>query len=198
MGVTSTKYIKCPTVRYTMEWGKAIGIGIIALTVILIVLGVIHNQNLEKERAQAIAQLVSMPQYESCKYDASTCPQAEDNVAFPQSTAVGLAILGVLVGLYLVRSDMTQRHILKELGGKREQLSKDERRELVLSVLTPDERKIITAVREQPGITQATLRLRTDMSKAKLSLLLKELEGRELIAKTGDGKTNTVHLKREL
>jgi uncharacterized membrane protein len=181
-----------------MEWGKIIGIGVIVLVAILVVLGVKHNQNLEQQRQQAIAQLVSMPQYESCKYDASTCPYVEDNVAFPESTAIGLVILGVLLGLYLMRSDATQRNILKEVSGKREQISKDERRDLVMSVLTTDEQKIINAVREQPGITQATLRLRTDMSKAKLSLLLKELEGRNLIAKTEDGKTNTVHLKREL
>ncbi len=36
------------------------------------------------------------------------------------------------------------------------------------------------------------------MSKAKLSMVLKELEGRGLIAKTEDGKTNIVHLKREI
>src|SRR4051812_26271439 len=106
-----------------MEWGKLLGIGIILLTLLLVILGVKHNQNLEQERAQAIARLVSMPVYENCKYDASTCPQAQDNVSFPESTAIGLVILGVLLGLYLLRSDATQRTILKELNGKRTQMS---------------------------------------------------------------------------
>ena len=181
-----------------MEWGKVLGIGIILLTLLLVILGVKHNQNLEQQRAQAIAQLVSMPVYENCKYDASTCPQADGNVSFPDSTAIGIVILGVLLGLYLLRSDATQRTILKELNGKRMQMSGDERRALIMSVLTNEEQKIISAVREQPGISQATLRLRTDMSKAKLSMVLKELEGRGLIAKTEDGKTNVVHLKREI
>jgi uncharacterized membrane protein len=179
-------------------WGKILGIGIICLTILLVVLGFRHNQALEQQRAQAIAQLVSMPVYENCKYDASTCPQAQENVSLPDESAIGLVLLGILVGIYILRSDTTQRSILKELHGKHERNAKEGKLELILSVLTSDERKIIMAVRDQPGITQATLRLRTDMSKAKLSMLLKELETRGLIAKTEDGKTNTVHLKREL
>jgi uncharacterized membrane protein len=178
--------------------GRVIGVVVIIITALLIVASISYSRHLEQQRTQAIAQLVSTPDYANCKYDAATCPQAQGNVVLPDATGIGLVLFGILLGLYLIRSDSTQRKILAELETKRSQLSKDEKKELLFSVLTVDERKIIAAVIEQPGISQATLRLRTDMSKAKLSMLLKALEERELIVKTEDGKTNTVHLKREL
>ena len=181
-----------------MKGGKVIGAVVLIITVLLVIVSVQYTRHLEQERTQAIAQLVSMPTYANCQYDASTCPQAENNVIIPDMTGIGLVVLGALLGLYLIRSDATQRTILKELETKRQMLAKEERTEILMSVLTADERKIIKAVIEQPGISQATLRLRTDMSKAKLSMLLKELEVRELIVKQEDGKTNIVHLKRDL
>jgi uncharacterized membrane protein len=178
--------------------GRAIGLGLILITLLLVVGTVLYNRSLDLQREQAIGQLATIPGQENCAYDEVTCPHIEESVVLPDLSGIGLVILGILLGLYLIRSDATQREILKELETKRSALSADERRELILSVLTKDEQKIINAVREQPGISQATLRLRTDMSKAKLSMLLKELEHRGLIVKTEDGKTNTVHLKREL
>jgi uncharacterized membrane protein len=178
--------------------GLVVGIGVILLTVFIVIASILYNKHLEQQRTQAVAQLVSMPQYANCKYDAATCPQADGNIAIPDMSGIGLIILGLLLGLYLIRSDATQRNILKELEGNRQQVSKEERKELLLSVLTEDERKIINAVLEQPGISQATLRLRTDMSKAKLSQLLKDLEKRNLIGKVEHGKTNAVHVKREI
>jgi uncharacterized membrane protein len=180
-----------------MQGGRVFGAIIILVTLLTLVFGIQYNRHLEQEREQAIAQLTSTPQYQNCKYDASTCPQAQ-SVSFPTSSSIGLVIIGILLGIYLIRSDITQRGILKELEGKREQLGREERKEIIMSVLTQDERRVVNAVIEQPGITQATLRLRTDMSKAKLSMVLKELEGRGIIRKIEDGKTNTVHLKREI
>jgi uncharacterized membrane protein len=193
------KYLNTPSVFISMKiGGRVIGVVVIIITALLIVASISYSRHLEQQRTQAIAQLVSTPDYANCKYDAATCPQAQGNVVLPDATGIGLVLFGILLGLYLIRSDSTQRKILAELETKRSQLSKDEKKELLFSVLTVDERKIIAAVIEQPGISQATLRLRTDMSKAKLSMLLKALEERELIVKTEDGKTNTVHLKREL
>ena len=62
----------------------------------------------------------------------------------------------------------------------------------VMKVLTDDEKKIMEAVQKEQGITQSTLRFKTDFSKAKLSELLTSLERRNLIKKQLDGKTNKV------
>ena len=42
---------------------------------------------------------------------------------------------------------------------------------------------------------QSTLRIRTDMSKTKLSLVLKDMEEKNLIKKVEDGKKNKVFLR---
>jgi len=50
-------------------------------------------------------------------------------------------------------------------------------------------------VKEQDGITQNTLRLRANFSKAKLSYVLTELEKRGLVRRVPHGKTLEVHLR---
>jgi len=177
--------------------GRTLGIGIIALTLIVLFLSYQYTQRLEQQRSDAVAMLMTLPAQANCKYDDTTCPQAEE-VTMPSTAVIGMILIAILLAIYLIRSDTTQQQILLELEQKRKQLSRDERYELITSILTKEEQKIIRAVKEQPGISQATLRLRTDLSKAKLSILLKELENRALIVKTEDGKTNIVHLKREL
>jgi len=60
------------------------------------------------------------------------------------------------------------------------------------------EKEVITAVREQEGITQNTLRLRVDMSKAKLSQVLGNLEKKGLIKREKERKTFAVYLREKL
>ncbi len=177
--------------------GKALGIAVILITLALIVVGFDYSNTLDQRRADAIERLQSLPPERGCAYeDPSLCPQAEDHLPVPNATGIGLVLLGILLGIYLFQSDSTQKKILEELSSKRQQLANDERKELILSVLTNDERKVVSAVAKQQGISQATLRLRTGFSKPKLSNLLKELESREIIAKEKKGKSNSVYIKR--
>ena len=75
---------------------------------------------------------------------------------------------------------------------------KEDKFELLLSALDEDEKKVIKAIKEQDGITQATLRIRTDLSKTKLSFILADLEKKDLIRKVVQGKTNQVFLKKAI
>ena len=50
----------------------------------------------------------------------------------------------------------------------------------VLAGYTDEEKKVVKAVKEQDGITQSTLRLRTDLHKSKLSIVLDGLEKKGL------------------
>lgn len=181
--------------------GKLVGLGVILVVLFAAVYSLNYTQRLESQRVQNVEQLMSLPQYAECKLEANgevLCPQAESSIVIPDMTAFLLLAFGIILGAYLIRSDRTNRTILEEVKGTKSRLASDERRSLIESILTVEERRIIAAVREQPGISQATLRLRTNMSKAKLSVTLKELEGRKLIRKVEDGKTNSIHLAREV
>lgn len=76
--------------------------------------------------------------------------------------------------------------------------SGNEKFKLILMGLNDDEKKVLTAVREQDGITQHTLRLRTDLHKSKLSIILSMLEQKGLVTREQKGKTNQVFLKINL
>lgn len=62
--------------------------------------------------------------------------------------------------------------------------------------LKEDERLIVEVLKAKQGrCSQATMRMATDFSKAKLSRLLMELEDRNVIQKEKEGKRNLVFLK---
>ncbi len=64
--------------------------------------------------------------------------------------------------------------------------------------LTDDEMRIITMVRDTPGLTQDSLRFRTDFSKSKVSALLLNLEKKGIIQREKSGKTYKVYLSKWL
>ena len=61
--------------------------------------------------------------------------------------------------------------------------------------LNEEEKKVIIAVKDQDGITQQTLRLRTGLHKSKLSIVISDLQAKKLIEKVPKGKTNQIFLK---
>lgn len=176
-------------------WGQGRKVGFLVVVLILLFTAVTlwYTDQLATEREAVLATMEA----QECVDNPALCPQA-DNLQVPDTLGIGIVIIAVLLALYLFKSDHTQQQILRELRHADEKTSDAERQTLILSVLKKDEKKIILAVKEQEGITQNTLALRTDFSKAKLSGLLKELEARKLIKKEPEGKTNKIFLKRKL
>ncbi len=125
------------------------------------------------------------------------CPLENDcpvHEAFPIQTVIGLIVVSALTitGLMLIVQP-EGKQIIKMPQFREKRKSEFE---VMLSALNTDEQTALKVIKAQPGIPQNTLRLKTDFSKAKLSMMLKDLESRGLIKKEPEGKTYRVYLKK--
>ncbi|AJF62772.1 MAG: hypothetical protein QT11_C0001G0631 [archaeon GW2011_AR20] len=147
---------------------------------------------------------------EACPHDPSTgelCPYEKlvDILPYFYSSITFLVIIG-LIGIYLLFFLDKEKEVIKEyqerITKRLEDVKKKELKEdkfnFLMGALNEYEQKVIKAVREQDGITQATLRIRTDLSKTKLSFILADLEKKGLISKQIKGNTNQIFLKRQI
>lgn len=170
------------------------------LGVILIVLAILLAIILISFKIQAEKSLeMQIEQYGGACPMEGFCPHQQlSRLLIPIYIAASILFLIVGLGIYLIFFEKGQKEILKTLKETKEKSSADERFDLLLSALDEYEKKVMKAVREQNGITQATLRIRTDMSKAKLSLVISALSKKNLIKKVPKGKTNQIYLKKAI
>ena len=121
------------------------------------------------------------------------CKQIESSFSIVH---ISFGIIGFIfaLGFYLIFFSKGEKEILKRLNSDDLKRSNDEKFELILKGLDSFEKKVFQAVKEQDGITQNTLKIRTNMSKAKLSYVLKDLEKKGLIRRVKQKKTLSVHL----
>jgi len=109
--------------------------------------------------------------------------------------AIGIFSFILALGFYLLFFNKTEKAILKKLEEDKKKNIEDTKFHMVLKALDAYEQKVIKIVKENEGITQNTLRIKADMSKAKLSYVLQELEKRGLIKRIEKGKTLAIYLK---
>ncbi|MAG45697.1 MAG: hypothetical protein CMH63_02925 [Nanoarchaeota archaeon] len=126
--------------------------------------------------------------------DAGFCPHQKST---HWQTYLGIILISAItaLGFYLIFFEKSQKHILSTLEKQKQLTSEEEKFNILLKGLNQEEQKIIKAVKEQGGITQQTLRFRTDLHKSKLSILLEQLEKKDLIYRKEKGKTKQVFLK---
>lgn len=133
---------------------------------------------------------------ESCPSDPELCPHEQRSQAQIPLFIAGAFLVGVMaLGAYLIFFEKSQKEIISALKKEKHIQTEDEKFGILLKGLSADEQKIINAVREQDGITQQTLRLRADMHKSKLSIVLDGLEKKGLVKRVAKGKTKQVFLK---
>jgi len=168
---------------------KIIGTILIAVCLVLGFLIFTFNNTLNAQ-AEASCNCVEMQ-------ESGVCPMENHT---PWQIYLGIILISGIaaLGIYLIFFDKSQKEIVKILEKQKHIQIKEEKFDILLKGLNNDEKKIIKAVKEQDGITQQTLRLRTDIHKSKLSILLDRLEKKELIARKEKGKTKQIFLKIEL
>ena len=120
----------------------------------------------------------------------------------PVFIGVAISFVTLALGIYLLifektkeRAEKIQSEIVNTLKDTKKKQDYNEQFDFLLKALNNDEKNIMKALKEQDGIEQATLRIRTNMSKTKLSVVLSELEGKSLVKKVPEGKKNRIYLK---
>jgi uncharacterized membrane protein len=122
------------------------------------------------------------------------CIKIESNLSLAH---IAFGVIGFIfaLGFYLIFFSKGEEAILKRLEENKRNNLNEQKFNLVLKGLDNYEKAVMKAVKEQEGITQNTLRIRTNMSKAKLSYVVNGLEKKELIKRIKKGKTLAIYLK---
>lgn len=169
---------------------------VIVSLVLLILLGFVRSSIVSAYQAE-IDKYVESGQ--ACPSDPAVCPHEQRARAQIPIFIAGALLIGVIsLGAYLIFFEKSQREIVSELSRQKNERIQEAKFSILLKGMNPDEQKVMNAVKEQEGITQQTLRLRTDMHKSKLSIVLDGLEKKGLIRRVAKGKTKQVYLKISL
>ena len=126
-------------------------------------------------------------------YPTSECQRVESLMGLSH-VAVGLISFIGALGIYLLFFSTSEEAILKRLEEEKNMKIEQNKFELILKALDDNERKVLKAIKEQEGITQSTLKFRTDLSKAKVSQILTGFEKKNLVKREIKGKTYAVYL----
>ncbi|MCB9362080.1 hypothetical protein H6504_01470 [Candidatus Woesearchaeota archaeon] len=126
--------------------------------------------------------------------DGEVCPMDDQ---FFWQTYAGVFIVGLILalGIYLIFFDKSQKEVARALRRHEHKVSAQEKFDILMLALSKEEKDVMKAVKEQDGITQQTLRLRTGLHKSKLSITIDQLVKKKLLVKEAYKKTNKIHLK---
>src|SRR3990167_1255619 len=126
-------------------------------------------------------------------YPTSECNRVESLLGLSH-IAVGLISFIGALGIYLLFFSTSEEAILKRLEEEKNMKIEQDKFELILKAMDDNEKKVLKAIKEQDGITQSTLKYRTDLSKAKVSQILMDFERKHLVKREAKGKTYSVYL----
>lgn len=161
---------------------KKLGVLLIIISLVFGFFLVYYNLDMDKKSAEI-----------GCNV-AEGCEEIKEILSI---THIGFGFFGFMLalGFYLLFFNKTEQAIFKRLEEQKNTEIEEEKFSIILKALDDYEKRVLQLVREQEGITQNTLRLRANMSKAKLSYVLQELEKRGLVKRIPKGKTLQIHLR---
>lgn len=124
-------------------------------------------------------------------YENVGCANIETSLTL---THFAFGIIGFILalGVYLLLFYNGEKQILEALREQKEKELNDQKFDILLSALDEFEKKVMKVVKDQDGIGQRTLVIRTGLSKSKISEVLKSLEAKKLIKRVKKGKNNQV------
>ncbi|MEK6904130.1 MAG: winged helix-turn-helix transcriptional regulator [Nanoarchaeota archaeon] len=108
--------------------------------------------------------------------------------------AVGIIFSILSLGAYMIFFGRTEDILIERFEKDTLAKKEEEKFGLISKALDENEIKIIRTIRENPGITQNTLKIKTDLSKAKVSHVLSDFERKKLVYRQPKGKTYSVFL----
>ena len=126
-------------------------------------------------------------------YPTTECQRVESLLGLSH-VAVGLISFIGALGVYLLFFSTSEEAILRRLEQEKNMKIESDKFDLVLKAMDENEKKVLKAIKEQDGITQSTLKFRTDLSKSKVSQILTDFEKKSLVKREVQGKTYSVHL----
>ncbi|MBI2558742.1 MarR family transcriptional regulator [Candidatus Woesearchaeota archaeon] len=126
-------------------------------------------------------------------YPTSECQRVESLLGLSH-LAIGLISFIGALGIYLLFFSTSEEAILKRLEEEKSMKIEQDKFELILKAMDDNEKKVLKAIKEQEGITQSTLKFRTDLSKSKVSQILTDFERKNLVKREIKGKTYSVYL----
>jgi uncharacterized membrane protein len=159
---------------------KKLGVVILVISIAAAILAVGYNRSLATQAAS------------QC-YPTADCQRMESLLSLSH-IAVGLISFVAALGFYLLFFHTSEEAILKRLEEEKNMKIEQDKFDLVLKAMDENERKVLKAIKEQEGITQSTLKFRTDLSKAKISQILSDFERKNLVKREAKGKTYSVYL----
>ncbi len=177
---------------------KKIGISVILVGALFIAVIILFKMQITE-----LADFLMKTSSGSCFLEDGSCIHERSD--FPFIAGMSLAVITIGFGAYLVffsraakSFETINKKILSEVKAEKSKGLEEEKFRILMQGLGEEEKKIITSVKEQDGISQSTLKYRTDLSKTKLSIVLSQLEKKGLIAKVKKGKINNIYLKKAL
>ena len=123
-----------------------------------------------------------------CYPQTSDCMKVEKFLSFSH-IVVGVMAFFFSLGIYLILFSKGEERILKRLEDEKNKSLNEEKFIILLKGLDEYEKQALKIVREQPGITQATIRFKLNLSKAKVSEVVSGLEKKKIVRRKEDGKT---------
>lgn len=142
---------------------------------------------------RALTKIVS----DACS-EGPTCPMW-GMIDFQTNISIGLMVLVVVVGLYLIFFGREEKTITKIETVKQQLEPKritTENYQEIMKSLNPEEKTVLEKIIEAQGtIFQSNLVEQTGFTKVKVTRILDKLEGRGLLERKRRGMTNVVILK---